>query len=104
MSETSKAIFFSAVLVLLLGELSQAEQLPPATRMDIFTSSDLPIKRLNGFVLRHPKIKYIQPLDWRIAIDVGVSTRRHDKSLPSTADTDLDVLAGRCARRDDHDA
>ena len=56
MSETSKAIFFSAVLVLLLGELSQAEQLPPATRMDIFTSSDLPIKRLHGFVLRHPEI------------------------------------------------
>ena len=64
MSETSKAIFFSAVLVLLLGELIQAEQLPPATRMDIFTSSDSPIKRLNGFVSRHPKIRlHVHTLD-----------------------------------------
>ena len=64
MSETSKAIFFSAALVLLLGELGQAGQLPPAARMDIFTTRNQPIKRLHGFVLRHPEIAlHVHTLD-----------------------------------------
>ncbi len=56
MSRTPNAFILSAVLVLLLAELSQAEQMPPAAHMDIFTTSNQPIKRLNVFVLRHPEI------------------------------------------------
>ncbi len=56
MSSTPNAFILSAVLVLLLAELSQADKLITAARMDIFTTSNLPIKRLNGFILRHPEI------------------------------------------------
>ncbi len=56
MSRTPNAFILSALLALLLAEPSQADKLPPAARMDIFTSSDLPIKSLHGFVLRHPEI------------------------------------------------
>ncbi len=43
-------------MALLLGELSQADNLVSATRMDIFITTDQPIKRLDAFVLRHPEI------------------------------------------------
>jgi len=56
MSKTSNAIFLGAVLALLLGELSNAENLTSATRMEFFITADQPIERLDAFVLRHPDI------------------------------------------------
>ncbi len=56
MNKPSNAIFLSAVLALLLGELSHAENLTSATRMEFFITADQPIKRLDAFVLKHPEI------------------------------------------------
>ena len=58
MSKTSNGFCVSAVLALFLGviQLSQADNLASATRMDVFITADQPIERLNTFVLRHPDI------------------------------------------------
>ncbi len=56
MSKPSNAIFLSAVLALLLGELSHADSPASATRMEFFITADQPIKRLDAFVLKHPEI------------------------------------------------
>jgi len=56
MSKTSNAIFLGAMLALLLGELSNAENLISAARMDVFITANQPIDRLEAFVLRHPEV------------------------------------------------
>ena len=56
MKKPSNAISLCVVLALLLGELSQADNLVSATRMDIFITTDQPIKRLDAFVAKHPEI------------------------------------------------
>ena len=58
MSKPSNAIFLCAALALLLGaaQLSLADNPASATHMDIFITTDLPIKRLDAFVAKHPKI------------------------------------------------
>lgn len=56
MSKPSNVIFLSAVLALLLGELSNAENLTSATRMEFFITADQSIERLDAFVLRYPDI------------------------------------------------
>jgi len=58
MSKTPNPILLGAVLALLLGlgELSQADDTASTTRMDIFITTDRPIKRLDAFVSRRPEV------------------------------------------------
>ncbi len=64
MSKTSSAILPGAVLVLLLGQLSQADNPLPVRRMDVFVTAEQSVKRLDTFVARHPDITlYVHTLD-----------------------------------------
>ncbi len=64
MSKTPSAIFLSAVLVVLLGQLSQADSAVPVTRIDVFVTAEQSVKRLDTFVAKHPDITlHVHTLD-----------------------------------------
>ena len=56
MSKISSAILLGALLVLLLGQLSQADSAVPVRRMDVFDTAEQTVKRLDTFVAEHPDI------------------------------------------------
>ena len=56
MNRPSNTISACVVLALLFGELSQADEPAPATRMDVFVTANETGEQLDAFVMKHPEI------------------------------------------------
>ena len=56
MKKPSVLVPICAVIVLLLGEQSQADDLLPVTRMDLFITTGQATNRLDTFAAKHPEI------------------------------------------------